>query len=301
MKRSNNKILFIVLLVLMGAFALTRVFRSPARESNVDTEALKADTAGIDKIHLYPAVDGRKEIKLSKEANGWKVSRDKTTALANTDLVKTLLLKMATLTPERMATRKEEKWNEYQVSDTTGTDVAVFSGEKELARIKVGKESMGATFIRRAGDNEVYAVSGTVASAFNRKFNDWRDPSLVHVMKDRVTKITFDYPADSGFVLARNGKAWMIGNLSTDSAKTENYLNKLKLKELINFADDFHASSPPDVTVTIEAPAPFVVKGWRASFANWILTSDLQPGVYFSDEGNLVARDIFPGRKSFLK
>ncbi|MEX2232498.1 MAG: hypothetical protein WD824_10075 [Cyclobacteriaceae bacterium] len=53
--------------------------------------------------------------------------------------------------------------------------------------------------------------------------------------------------------------------------------------------------------MTIETPAPFVVKGWKVSSANWILTSNLQPGVYFSDEGNLGATDIFPGKKSLLK
>src|SRR5687768_3233093 len=142
MKRLSNKILFIILLVLACAFALTRVFRSPARESNLDTDALKVDTAGIDKIHLYPASDERREVKLTKETNGWKVSRDKITALANSDRVETLLVKMATLKPERIATRKEDKWKEYEVSDTTGTDVVVFSGKDELAKIKVGKENM---------------------------------------------------------------------------------------------------------------------------------------------------------------
>ena len=301
MKRFSNKILFIALLVLAGAFVLTRVFRSPARESNFNTDVLKIDTSRVDKIILHPAADERKELKLSKDSNAWKVSRDKVTALANTDLIKTLLAKLGSLEPERIVTRKKDKWNEYEVSDTTGTDVAVFSGNEEIAKIKVGKENTGITFMRRTEEDEVYAVSGAVASSFNLKFNDWRDPSVLRITKDGITRITFNYPADSGFVLTRNEKTWMIDNIQTDSAKTENYLNKLKLKEVTRFADDFTANREPDVIMTIHTPAPFVIKGWKASFAHWILTSDLQPGVYFSDDGNLVANDIFPGKKSLLK
>ena len=300
MKRFNNKILIIVLLVLAVAFVLTRVFRAPARESNLDADALKVDTSGIHKIQLYPAADERTGVTLTKDGKQWKVSRDKVNSRANGDRVETLLSRLATLKPERIATRKEEKWNDYRVSDSTGTAVAVFAGNDEHKFI-VGKESAGVTYIRKGGDDEVYAVSGSIASAFNLKFNDWRDPLLLQIMKNAVTKITFDYPADSGFVLAKNGKAWMIDNTPADSAKTETFLNRLRLKKLTNFADDFSANSQPDVTMTIEAPAPFVVKGWKVTSGNWILESDLQPGIYFSDEGNSVAKDIFPGKKSLLK
>src|SRR5690349_6356915 len=197
MKRFNNKILIIVLLVLAVAFVLTRVFRSPARESNLDADALKVDTSGIEKIQLYPAADERREVTLTKEGKQWKVSRDEVNSNANAERVETLLSRLATLKPERIATRKEEKWNDYQVSDSTGTKVVVFTGSDEQ-KLKVGKENMGVTFVRKGDDDEVYAVSGSIASAFNLKFDDWRDPLLLQIMKDAVQKITFKYPADSG-------------------------------------------------------------------------------------------------------
>ncbi|MDQ2656328.1 MAG: hypothetical protein M3Y60_02825, partial [Bacteroidota bacterium] len=86
-----------------------------------------------------------------------------------------------------------------------------------------------------------------------------------------------------------------------DSVKTETYLNKLKLKRLTNFNDEFPASSPSDVTMTIAAGKSLVVKGWQVSPEEWILESDQQPGVYFSDENGVVAKEIFPGKETLLK
>ncbi len=301
MKRFNNKILIIILVVLAGAFVLTRVFRSPARESNLDSDALAVDTSGIDKILLHPASDDGREIKLTKETDGWKVSRDDITSGANADRVETLLAKLTALKPERIVTRKEEKWDEYDVSDSTGTEITAFAGGDEVAHLRVGKESMGVTFMRKSAEDEVYAVTGSAGSAFNVKFDDWRDPYLLRLTKDDITRIEFTYPADSGFVLVRKAQAWMVDDSPADSARTESYLNKLKLKKIAKFDDDFAAASEPDVTMEIKASAPVVVKGWRVSPEKWILTSDLQPGVYFSDEGNVVAKDLFPAKETLLK
>ncbi len=301
MKRFNNKILIIILAVLAGAFVLTRVFRSPARESNLDSDALAVDTAAIDRILLYPAIENHTEVKLTKDVDGWTVSHDNTTGRANEDRIETLLSRLAALKPERIVTRKEEKWDEYDVSDSAGTEISVFAGSDEVAHFRVGKESMGVTFVRKSADEEVYAVTGSAGSAFNVKFDDWRDPYLLRLTKDDITRIEFTYPADSGFVLVRKAQTWMVDDSPADSARTDNYLNKLKVKKLTQFDNEFSASSPSDVTMKIDAGVPLVVKGWRVSPEKWILESDLQPGAYFSDENGVVAKDIFPAKKTLLK
>lgn len=301
MKRFNNKILIIILAVLVAAFVLTRLFRSPARETNLDVSTLSIDTASIDQVKILPAIDNRKEIRLMKEGNAWKVTREQVTAAADKNRIRTLLGKLASMKPERIVTRKKEKWNDYQVSDTTGTAVIALAKNAEVARFTIGKDQMNVTFVRKDDDEEVYAVAGANASSFNQKFDDWRDQTFLRIDIDKISKITFTYPADSSFVLSKKEKSWTVNNMPADSVKTESYLNKLRLKEIENFADNFSASSPPEVTLVIEAEKPITIKGWRSSTPHWVLTSDLQPGVYFSDEKNLVTKDIFWGSKQFLK
>jgi hypothetical protein len=286
--------------VLAVAFILTRILRSPARESNLDTRAFHVDTTGIDRITLTPSAE-RTKIVFTKNGNTWKVSRGQVMYNADPGRIRLLLSGLSSLIPERIVSRKTGKWNEYQVGDTTGTTVIAFSHGKEIAHFTIGKESADATFARKNSDKEVYAISGNIAASFNRKFNDWRDHSLLRVNADDVRKIRFTYPADSSFVLSKKEKLWMVNDTAADSVKTRSYLDKLRLKEVSNFADDFSPTTSPDVTLTIEADSSIAIKGWRASFSNWILTSNLQPGVYFSDEGNVVARDLFAARRQFIK
>lgn len=301
MKRFNNKTLIIILIVLATAFVLTRLFRSPERESNLDISALSADTAGIDEVTILPMVEDPKEIKLTKEGNDWKVTRDKVTSRADKSVVASMLDRLASMKPERIVTRNKEKWNDYRVGDTTSTEVIARVGDEEVIRFKVGKDQMNVTFVRKNNDDEVYAVAGGIGSSFNRKFNDWRDQTFVRFNINDIRKITFTYPSDSGFVLSKDDNRWMIGATAADSVKTTTYINKFRHKKLANFADDFTADAPPDVILALEADTgPFVIKGWRSSKSGWILTSDLQPAIYFLDEGNF-ANDIFWGREQFLK
>ena len=211
-----------------------------------------------------------------------------------------MLTQLASLSPDRIDSRKREKWEDFEVSDSTGTDVIAFSDGKEQGHFKVGKESGGVTYIRRDSEQEVYAVSGSFSSVFNQKFNEWRDGTLLRLNTKGITKITFSYPADSGFVLSKKDNAWMIGDIKADSAKTAAYLNKLSFQRLDAFADDFQASTKPDVIVNIEGEDPVIVRGWKASFPQWILNSDVQKDVYFTDEGDFVSRAIFPGKNALI-
>jgi hypothetical protein len=302
MKQLNNKILIITLLLLVAAFVLTRLFRSPGRERNLDASLLKTDTAGITEVRLYPASERRAEIKLTRAGKHWKATREALTASAGSGAVNNLLSTLASLKPERIVSRKKEKRDTYHTGDTTGTRVTVFRGDDELTSLVVGKESGGLTYVRPGGEDEVYAVSGYLSTVFDKSFSHWRDQSFLRIDKDQITKIRFNYPADSSFVMEKNDRGWMIGNDSADSAAIDNYLNKLRSKDLSAFADDFSAAAPPDITISIENKnGPIAnIKGWRKSFYEWVLASDLQPDVYFTDAGPVTVKELFVGKGKLL-
>lgn len=300
MKQFNNKILIIILLVLVAAFALTRLFRAPALQSNLDEDAISVDTSEIDRITLQPIVEKESQFTLQKENNRWRVTQGKISSPANTGLVQNLLGKLSALKAERIVTRKEEKWNEYKVGDSTGTTVILHSDGKEHSRFIVGKENRGNTFLRKFNDEAVYAMEGSFASAFNQTFTDWRDQTLIQLKPDSIRQIDFVYPADSGFVLAKRDKQWIINEIDADSAKVAKYLNTLRNVEINGFADDFKPDGKPDIEVTITSEHNSAkIKGWKKSFAEWVFNSDHQPDVFFMDKGNLVAEKLLPSKKAF--
>lgn len=301
MKRFNNKILIAVLLGLVAAFVLTKLFRSPARERNLDADLLKVDTAGITEVRLYPVRDKRQEIKLVKDGKGWKAMQQNVSGPADRNAVNGLLGTLASLKPERIVSRKKEKWDTYHTGDTTGTQVAVFEGGDEQGNLVIGKESGGLTYLRRNGEDEVYAAKGYLNEVFNKSFSSWRDGTFLRLNPEEVTRISFNYPADSSFVVEKKDKVWMIGNERADSLAISDYLGRFRSKDLSTFADDFSATANPDVTITIEDKAMTLatVKGWRRSFYQWVLASNLQPEIYFLDEGPVEAKALFVGRKKF--
>jgi len=284
MKGRNQKILFFTLVVLTAAFVLTKLFRRPARESNLDVSSLKVDTAQVTEVKLYPLVEHVSEIKLVRQTKGWKVMRETKTFGAEDYPVNTMLQLLASLRPQRIVTRREEKWNDYQVGDTTGVQVKVFHDDTLLATLWIGRESDGNTYVRRDDRDEVYAVTGSLLGSFNRKFNDWRDKTFLRLNPDSITVVDFRYPADSGFVLKKNMAGWTAGEAWADSIKVASYLTRLRAKNIYSFADNFVPAAEPQFLIQfISAQKPAtIIKAWKTYDDQFIMTSSLQEGVFFS-------------------
>lgn len=296
MKNSNNKILVVILLVLAAAFVLTRVFRTPALETNLDLDIFRIDTAGVAAIK-FRKPGGEHELTLMKKNTGWIVQQDSRSAAVEPYQIRALLQTLSNVKPGRMVSRKKEKWNDYRVEDSTALMVTTLDEDAgKLAAWAVGKENAGVTYVRPADETEVYAVEENLRSRFDKTFNDWRDKTFLRVGRDAMDRITFTYPADSGFVLEKKSGAWMIGQEKADSAKVQRYLGRLQSRDLSGFADNFSPGGDPDVVLSIDGSTLHTeVKGWKGSGKKWILSSTAQEGVYFSD--STFVEDLFVGKK----
>ncbi|HEX8038447.1 MAG TPA: DUF4340 domain-containing protein, partial [Chryseosolibacter sp.] len=224
--KNNNKILVVILLVLAAAFVLTRVFRAPGLETNLDQDVFKVDTASVAAIK-FRKPDDENELTLTKNKTGWVVQQASRSAAVEPYQIRTLLQTLSNLRPERMVSRKKEKWIDYRVEDSTALLVtALNEGTEKIAQWAVGKENAGTTYVRPADETEVYSIAGNLRSRFDKTFNDWRDKTFLRVKRDLVGKITFRYPADSGFVLENNSGKWTVDKQQADSAKVAVYLGK---------------------------------------------------------------------------
>src|SRR6476660_2193399 len=115
MKKLSNKILVIGFVVLIGAFAASRFFRSPGLESNLRTELLKLDTADISEIRILPSRERTEELKLKREGNSWKVVKGDRTEQGSQATIKGVLGSLVNMQAQRLVSRKKEKWEEYNV------------------------------------------------------------------------------------------------------------------------------------------------------------------------------------------
>jgi hypothetical protein len=317
MKKLNNKTLIIILVVLVGIFALVRVFRAPAQRSNLKKELVSLDTASVTQIKLIPKVDGA-EITFKREGSKWTVTKFGKEYNVDFGAATNLLSQLVGLKPQKMVSSKKEKWDDYQVGDST-TSVQIFAGSDEVADLKIGRIGFnqnpaqmqqqqyggggfaGAfTYVRLTDEDEVYTVDGFLESSFNRSLNDWRNKTLIRIKTEDVTKISFNYP-DSSFVTEKRDKKWWIGVVPADSNKMKSYLNQLSFKNATTFADDFVADSQPDLSLLVDGAAGQLasLQAWKRE-NDWVFASSQQADVYFSSEGSGLFQVLFERKENLL-
>lgn len=298
MKKFSNKILIIILLALAVIFIATKLFRDPTRQSNLNVDVLVFDTTRIDRIEVQR--DTHAVIELRRQGDEWLVSHREVTSRAERAIIRNVLRSLSSLTPDRIVTRNADKWANYHVDDSLSIAVKTFSGNALLKDIFIGKQSGGKTYIRLGNQDEVYTVETYLRSTFDKDFSGWRDPSVLRIQRDQVQRITFHYPADSGFVIEKKDGTWMINANKADSAAVEKYLSALRSKDHREFIDDFQPKTDPDVTITFSGQnGDQVLKAWNTAFYEWVYNSSHQPEVYFADKKMNLARDILKGRQTF--
>lgn len=303
MKKLNNNILIGALVVLVGVFALSRWLRSPGLESNLRKQLLSLDTTNINEVRIKPANYKPLEVVLKKEGNRWRVYNGQQQADTEIGTVKSMLGVLKDLKVQRLASRKKDKWDTYQVGDGA-TQVSVLQDGK-TTEIFFGKSTYtqgGAyTYVRLSKEDEVYAIEGFIDSHFNRTYNDWRNKTLLKLNQADISKITFNYPADSSFVLEKRDSVWFAGNVKAADAKVNSYVSQLSFKTLNDFADGFASVEESTVTLQIESKNGVLatVQGWKNG-EQWILTSSAQSGVYFSATQS-IAQELLATKGKFLE
>jgi hypothetical protein len=311
MKKINNRILILVLVVLVGIFIASRLFRSPGLESTIRKDLVTLDSASITEIRISPANQQDQLISLVKRGKIWTI--EQTSKKYNADIysIKEMLQNLCSIRPERMVSRNKEKWDTFQVGES-GTHVSMYDDGDLKVSITVGKSGFnqsnnsqyggnGYTYVRLTDEDEVYSVTGFLAAAVNKSVTELRDKSFIKVPKDLVQRISFKYPSDSSYVLQKQDTVWQIQGVSADRSKVENFLSLLANKRLTKFADEFNAPLQADAVIDIVGSGGTLctIEGWKAG-AVWTLRSSLQPGVFFSSEGSTIEKDFLVGKGNFF-
>lgn len=307
MKKVNPWKLALIFLSLVLAFQAIRMFRSPRLESNLPRTVMEIDTARVTDLLITPAKGNRETLRMTR-SGGWKLMKGEQTLRLEQGAAANALRMLTTLKPERLATKRQEKWNEFSVGDSTGTRIQVMSGTSTLAELVIGRSGFGQsatgsyagpgfTYVRITDEQEVYAVSGFLDAQFNRALDDWRDKSFLRVSRDSVSRVRFGYP-DSSFVIDKLSGKWMMANLPADSTAIISYLGGMAYKNATAFAQTAPAGTP-GVTVIFEKGSRTVatVEAWPEG-EDWTVRSSHQPETFFRFDAAAV-KDFFAGRKRF--
>jgi hypothetical protein len=296
-------IIFLALLVIVAVFL---IYDARHGDSSFSDNIVSVDTAKVTSIIIYPKSFNHKEVKIYKEGSAWKVNlSNNKTVIAPYEKVQELLVQLTTIKPLSVAAQSPDKWKEFKVDDS-GTRVKVFEGNKITLDMTIGKftyqqpRSM-TSYIRVAGDNNVYLVNGFLDFAFNHDVDFYRDDNVIKDDFANWNKLTFTYPADSAYQLVKTNNHWEINGKAIDSAKVYSYLNSISKLSIPNFINNPAQSlfSKAEYTLTIQSSALGIinVSAYEDS-TSLAIVSSLHKETIFNGKTADAWKRIFIGKSS---
>jgi hypothetical protein len=214
----------------------------------------------------------------------------------------------------------KSRWSDYNLTDSLATRVQLMNEKgKTLVDLMIGKFTynpvndpyaranpnniQGTSFVRLYNEKKVYGVDGFLSFSFSGKFDDYRDKSFLKLKKEDVIKISFVMPADSSFILKKKDSVWHAGDRVCDSLAIANYLNAISYLNGQDFRDNFKPIVNPLCDLLIEGNnlLNLSVKCYRGEGENeYIISSSLNPDVYFSSKKDGLFEKLFKPEKYFL-
>lgn len=315
-RKVNMKWLGVIFLVLLALFIFIQVRETRKGDRSFRKFLVEADTASMAAIHIVrPGTHGAK-LDLYRKDSGWEVSSGNETYKADDNAVENLLLQLKSLSPERVAATKSDKWATYEVVDTMAVEVKVLNKkDRVLSDLLIGKFSYKqpdnpysrqgtmTSFVREKGEKKVYAVNGFLKMTFNADLATYRYKALVNGSPENWTKLAFNYPADSSFVMTRDSLGWTIDGQLADSLKTVQFLNVLHNLSGHNFVNkSVIKSETPAFSLNIQGVNPVAITALPADSVNgYAIHSTLNADAYFSGNGGDLMNRVFKGKEYFFK
>jgi hypothetical protein len=249
-RKLNIKILAIIFSILLVVVILTELADSRRGGRTFREDLVEVNPAEVTSLEISPKVEGNKVIKLVKENDLWFVESDDNRYRADQSLPSSMINELNAMKPESVVATGNERHEQYEVTDSLGTRVKLFSGSKMLADIIIGKFSFSqprkmTSYVRLEGDNVIYGVNGMLGMSFNRNVDSFRDRTVIKSVSSDWSRLVYKYPADSSFTLERTAEGWTVGGEPADSASVAEYFDSIR-----NLSDSRFAEKKAVVSAT---------------------------------------------------
>lgn len=299
----KSKTLIIILVVLGAALAINYYIENKTGDRTLLGDLVAADTTELTAISVFPKVNNKEEVRFVKDGDTWALELEGKKVSADKNAIQSILREIQNLKPARLASTSEEKWEEYEVTDSLGIQAKMEVDGKVVADLIFGKFDFNqqtraaSSYVRINGEDEVYAVNGYLSMTFDREAEGFRDRTLINADQSQWTRISYSYPGDSSFVLTKGEDGyWLADGQAVDSISCANYLSSMSRLGGNVFADDFDAStSTPSHSITIEGEniEPITLDAYVADPAyGYVINSSQNKGIYMSGNNDVFNRSF---------
>jgi hypothetical protein len=307
-RKINFKWMLISFSILLLLVILTHFLKNRGSERNFNSNLVTIDTAKISNIYIKTKIS-KDEVRITRSGNKWFVVSNGKNMRTDKQAIDAMLGELANIKAERLAASDKNEWGTFEVTDSAGIKVRVEEGGSITANLIIGKFSYQqnpqkfSTYVRLNGQNEVYSVPGFLSMTFGKGLNGFRDKTLINVIPENITQISFNYPSDSSFALKRDMNHWKIGNQIPDSAKTADFIQKLSHLSSYDILENDVSKGKELFSVKIEGNnfSPIDLKAFESdSTIKYLITSSINPDASFSGLQSDLFKKIFASKKIFF-
>jgi hypothetical protein len=303
----NSKWLFFTFGALLLIYVLTLLFK-PSNEGNFNRNLAPVDTAKITAIYIKPK-NSDDEIKLERQDKQWGIIYKGKNIKPDGQYITSMLNELSKIEVEHIVSSDKNDWPLYDVSDSASVKVRVEQKGKTVANLVIGRYSFEqrmqkiSTYVRINGEDEVYSVQGFLSMTFGGGLTQMRDKSVVKLNPSHITRVTFNYPSDSSFMLERTNNQWLISGIQADSAKTATYINALANLYSYNILENTAPVGNKLYEIKIEGNSfsPVQLQAFESdTIVKRFITSSVAPDMQFAGAEGELYNQVFVSKKSFL-
>jgi len=295
-KISNLK-LILGLAVLVLAYVAVVYFDS-SKSAPLNKQLITIDTSQVTRIVIQ---NNREQVNLSNTSGQWQVTLPSGKKVsATSSKVRALMNTLLNIQTDRLAAKDKAKWSNYQV-DSTGTILKVFEGEHSTLDMVIGQ--LGAnSYIRLAGETEVYASDNFKGLSTSETINHYRNNTFVKMPTDSIRSISFFYPGDSSFQVTNDQGQWLIEEgVYADSTRMVDYLNGFIEANNDNFSQQDGSSVGSklgEIVLQVHNQPQVTLTAYQDVADSVVYQSSVNDEAYFNDRG--LGKAMFIGKAQLL-
>lgn len=306
-RKLNSKLLMIALIGLLAVVVGVYLNERSKGERSFKESLVQTDSAKIDQIQLLSKNDQERGIELTRNGGNWTVSQNGTSYQADNSAITGLLNSLIPLKTESVVSSNTNLYRNYDLVDSIATRVKLMQGSKVMADLLIGKTEMSSnqnisSYVKLTNDKVVYSVAGDLSMNVNRGLDSYRSRTVVDGNKMDWSKLEFVYPADSSFILEKQGEGkWHNGTVDLNPETVNKFLDPLQHLTSSNFSGVLTTSKPLYKVIISgnKLAAPIQLEGFADDAKNTVIRSSQNNGNLF--DGKDLMDKIFPCKDQFLK
>lgn len=304
-KKFSNKQLIIALAGLVVLYIATFFFGG-SKSGSFQKILATVDTAQVSQI-IITAPKAEVPLTLNRAGNSWQMTPEGgKTVSADPSAVRAALSELAKLEATQLVSNTPDSWSEYQVDEETGTQISVTGGGEPLSivvgRFEYKQMSGGMTsYVRKAGEDEVYLVKGFFDAMFNKEADGWRNKTILSGNAGDWMNLTFAYPGSPFQLFKGSDNVWRTpDSTAVDQSQVSTYLSAISNLSGKAFVDEKPNGAPLMRVEVADATGQAVSINAYPKDSTFVINSTANPDAYFDGTAGDVYDKVFVPRERFF-